>query len=88
MTTEWAIVTKGLYKSFGENEVLRDCSLAVEQGTIYGFLGINGAGKTTMFKILTGLLTPTMGEVHVLERCTFRHSLHCELALASSKIWL
>ena len=41
-------------------------TLTVEKGTIYGFLGINGAGKTTMFKILTGLLTPTLGEVQVL----------------------
>ncbi|MBO1001214.1 ABC transporter ATP-binding protein [Pseudogracilibacillus auburnensis] len=66
MSTEWAIRTKGLYKSFGKNEVLCNCSLAVERGTIYGFLGINGAGKTTMFKILTGLLIPTKGEVQVL----------------------
>ena len=66
MSTEQAIHTKGLCKSFGKNEVLRKCSLTVEKGTIYGFLGINGAGKTTMFKILTGLLTPTLGEVQVL----------------------
>lgn len=63
MSPEQAIHTKGLCKSFGKNEVLRKCSLTVEKGTIYGFLGINGAGKTTMFKILTGLLTPTMGEI-------------------------
>ena len=66
MSTEQAIHTKGLCKSFGKNEVLRKCSLTVEKGTIYGFLGINGAGKTTMFKILTGLLTPTLGEIQVL----------------------
>ena len=66
MSTEQAIHTKGLCKSFGKNEVLRKCSLTVEKGTIYGFLGINGAGKTTMFKILIGLLTPTLGEVQVL----------------------
>lgn len=66
MSTEQAIHTKGLCKSFGKNEVLRKCSLTVEKGTIYGFLGINGAGKTTMFKIITGLLTPTLGEVQVL----------------------
>ena len=66
MSTAWAIKTKGLCKSFGGKEVIRDCSLTVEEGTIYGFLGINGAGKTTVFKMLTGLLTPTMGEVQVL----------------------
>lgn len=38
----------------------------VEKGTIYGFLGANGAGKTTVFKLLSGLLIPTMGKVRVL----------------------
>lgn len=38
----------------------------VQKGTIYGFLGANGAGKTTVFKILSGLLIPTMGKVQVL----------------------
>lgn len=37
MSTELAIYAKGLHKSFGEHEVLRDCSLTVESGTIYGF---------------------------------------------------
>ena len=37
-----------------------------KKGSIYGLIGVNGAGKTTMFKILTGLLTPTLGEVQVL----------------------
>ena len=39
----------------------------VEKGMIYGFLGANGAGKTTVFKLLSGLLIPTMGKVRVLE---------------------
>lgn len=60
MSTEQAIHTKGLCKSFGKNEVLRKCSLTVEKGTIYGFLGINGAGKTTMFKILDGVVNKNM----------------------------
>lgn len=38
----------------------------VEKGMIYGFLGANGAGKTTVFKLLSGLLIPTMGKVRVL----------------------
>lgn len=40
--------------------------MSVERGTNYGFLGKNGAGKTTVFKILSGLLKPTAGEVSVL----------------------
>jgi hypothetical protein len=38
----------------------------VEKGTIYGFLGANGAGKTTVFKLISGLLIPIMGKVRVL----------------------
>lgn len=66
MPSELAIQTQGLYKSFGTKEVLHNCSLSVKQGEIYGFLGVNGAGKTTMFKLLTGLLTPTMGTIQIL----------------------
>lgn len=66
MSTELAVYAKGLYKEFNGHEVICNCSFVVEQGTIYGFLSINGAGKTTIFKLLTGLLTPTMGEVQIL----------------------
>ena len=66
MPSELAIQTQGLYKSFGTKEVLHNCSLSVKRGEIYGFLGVNGAGKTTMFKLLTGLLTPTAGTIRIL----------------------
>lgn len=42
--------------------------LAIEQGEIFGFLGANGAGKTTIFKILTGLVAPTSGQVWIMGR--------------------
>ena len=61
-----AIQTTRLAKSFGGNEVIKDCSMCIREGTIYGFLGANGAGKTTMFKLLTGLLTPDFGDVEIL----------------------
>ncbi len=65
MEKELAVKVRGLCKAFDGNEVIHDCSMSVEQGMIYGFLGMNGAGKTTVFKILTGLLTPSMGEAQV-----------------------
>ena len=52
-------------KVFDGKEVLRGCNLTVQSGTIYGLLGANGAGKTTMFKLITGLLSPTAGNVKV-----------------------
>lgn len=66
MNTNLAVRTKNLFKSFDGKEVIHDCTMSVEKGTIYGFLGKNGAGKTTVFKILLGLLKPTMGEAAVL----------------------
>lgn len=66
MNLKTAIQTKHLVKSFGPNEVIKDCSMCIEQGIIYGFLGANGAGKTTVFKLLMGLLTPDSGSVQIL----------------------
>src|SRR5262245_30541514 len=57
-----AIDVHGLSKSFGNRKVVRDLSMQVKRGTIYGFLGPNGSGKTTTIRMLTGLLTPDEGQ--------------------------
>jgi ABC-2 type transport system ATP-binding protein len=57
-----AIEVKGLSKSFGGREVVHDLSMQVKRGSIYGFLGPNGSGKTTTIRMLCGLLTPDSGE--------------------------
>jgi ABC-2 type transport system ATP-binding protein len=51
----------GLTKKFDGRPVVRDLSLQVRRGTIYGFLGPNGSGKTTTIRMLCGLLTPDEG---------------------------
>jgi ABC-2 type transport system ATP-binding protein len=56
-----AIEVEGLSKSFDGREVVHDLSLQVKRGTIYGFLGPNGSGKTTTIRMLCGLLTPDKG---------------------------
>jgi ABC-2 type transport system ATP-binding protein len=58
---EIAIDVTGLTKSFGRRTVVRDLSLQVPKGEIYGFLGPNGSGKTTTLRMLCGLLTPDSG---------------------------
>jgi len=60
-TPDIAIEVEGLSKSFGGREVVHDLSMQVKRGTIYGFLGPNGSGKTTTIRMLCGLLTPDEG---------------------------
>lgn len=60
-----AIELVGVSKSFGSREVLRELSLSVPSGTIHALLGANGAGKSTVIKILSTLTRPTSGEVIV-----------------------
>jgi ABC-2 type transport system ATP-binding protein len=61
MTPEIVIEVEGLTKSFGGRVVVRDLSMQVRRGSIYGFLGPNGSGKTTTIRMLCGLLTPDKG---------------------------
>jgi ABC-2 type transport system ATP-binding protein len=56
-----AIEVEGLTKSFGGKVVVRNLSMRVKRGQIYGFLGSNGSGKTTTLRMLCGLLTPDSG---------------------------
>ena len=53
-----------LYKSYGTHKVLDGLNLAVREGTIYGFLGRNGAGKTTAIQIMMGIHKPSGGHLH------------------------
>jgi ABC-type multidrug transport system ATPase subunit len=59
------IDARGLNKFFGKNHVVQDLSLSVRRGEIFGFLGPNGSGKTTVIKMLTGLLPLTSGSAQV-----------------------
>lgn len=63
--TNTAVEIRNLTKVFDGKEILRGCNLTVQSGTIYGLLGANGVGKTTMFKLITGLLSPTAGNIKV-----------------------
>ncbi len=61
-----AIETHGLTRRFGAQLAVDAVGLAVPRGSFYGFLGENGAGKSTTISMLTGLLAPTSGSMRVL----------------------
>jgi phospholipid/cholesterol/gamma-HCH transport system ATP-binding protein len=63
---EKVIAIRGLYKSFGENEVLRGIDLDVYKGENVVVLGRSGSGKSVLIKIIAGLLKPDEGQVNVL----------------------
>ena len=62
---EKAIICKELSKQFGNFKAVNKISFDVGQGEIFGFLGANGAGKTTAMRMLCGLSSPTSGEASV-----------------------
>jgi ABC-type multidrug transport system ATPase subunit len=64
--TDLAIQTEGLTKRLGDAAVVDKLDLAVPQGSVYGFLGPNGSGKTTTIRMLLGLIWPTAGSYRVL----------------------
>lgn len=59
------IETVGLTKSYGDHYAVRDLSLNLEKGDVFGFIGPNGSGKTTTMRMLATLLQPTYGEAYV-----------------------
>ena len=65
-TQQYAIETRGLTKVFGSQRAVDGLEMRVPTGSVYGFLGPNGSGKTTTIRMLLGLVTPTAGDHDVL----------------------
>lgn len=63
-----AIEIKNLTKNFGEKQALTGLNMTVPTGSIYGFIGKNGSGKSTTEKIICGLLNPTGGQVKIYDK--------------------
>jgi ABC-2 type transport system ATP-binding protein len=69
-----AIEMLHLSKYFGHAPAVRDLSLTIEQGEIFGLLGPNGSGKTTTINLISGLSVPTSGQVRVMGYDVRRHA--------------
>ena len=60
------VIIKNLNKSFGNIQAIKDLSLNIEKGKITGLIGADGSGKTTLIRLISGLLIPNSGEISVL----------------------
>src|SRR5215469_971034 len=74
VSTVTAIELRALCKTFGQLRAVDQPTLTVEQGEIFGLLGPNGSGKTTTINLISGLSTPTSGEVQVMGYQMPRHA--------------
>lgn len=63
--SDYLLCTRGLTKRFGHHNAVDHVDLHIPKGAIYGFIGRNGAGKTTCLKMISGLSTPTEGEMEI-----------------------
>lgn len=66
--TDDVISIEGLYKSFGNNHVLKDFSLTVKRGESVAVIGKSGSGKSVLIKCIIGLITPEKGKITVLNK--------------------
>lgn len=62
---EYAVRTEQLQKKYKSQTALNNVSIHIERGAIYGLIGRNGAGKTTMMKMITGMACPTSGDIYL-----------------------
>ena len=60
---EKILEAKDICKAYGNNMVLNQVNLTIKAGEIYGLVGENGAGKSSLMKVITGLTKPTSGEI-------------------------
>ena len=63
--SEYLLSTNGLTKQFGSHKAVNHVNMHVKKGAIYGFIGRNGAGKTTCLRMISGLAKPTYGEIEM-----------------------
>jgi ABC-type sugar transport system ATPase subunit len=75
------VAMRGIRKLFGAVEALRGVDLDLFEGEILGLVGDNAAGKSTLMKVLSGVLPPTAGELYLRgERVAFRNALEARIA--------
>ena len=64
---ETVLKTSGIVKKYGNNIILNNINMTINKGDIYGFIGKNGAGKTTFMRVVLSLTTRDQGEVSLFD---------------------
>ena len=83
-----AIETRGLCKAYRGRNVVDGLDMHVTRGDIYGFVGRNGAGKSTTMKMICGMIRPTAGEVLLFDRpARRRKARRAPAPCASARLW-
>ena len=81
----YPVETHNLRRNFGERVALNDVTLSVNEGEIFGLLGPNGGGKTTMFRILSTMLVASAGSARVAGHDVEREPSAVRAAIASGR---
>lgn len=72
MDTYKILELKHVYKSYKKKYILKDINISLEEGKIYGIIGKNGAGKTSLMKIIAGLSMPDEGKICIMGKCKIK----------------
>ena len=72
------LVLKNLSKSYNQYRAVHNVSIEVPKGELWGFLGVNGAGKSTTMKMIAGLLKPSAGEIYIDEIDVIKHPIEAK----------
>jgi len=82
---EYAITMKNIHKTFGSKTAIKDVSIDIKRGELFGFLGPSGAGKTTTIKIVTGQLKQNGGRATILGRETtaLNHEIYSQVGIVT-----
>ncbi len=79
-----SLAVKHLYKKYKSREVVKDVSFEIHRGEVVGLLGSNGAGKTTSFYMLVGLISPDGGSIFLGDENITKHPVHMRAKLGIS----
>ena len=71
MEQQAIIEVKGLQKSFGSFEAVKNVTFTVNKGDVFGFLGPNGAGKSTTMRCMLSLIKPNAGDIRIFGKNLF-----------------